>query len=447
MPTDFHASQVFVPGGMPRHTYVRRDDGKRESRLEEIKEGSCCKLVCLSGPTKSGKTVLANRIFPRSADSSVWIDGGSVRCEDDLWRQIMQSLDGFDVLEVSRQDESTHGTQGGLEAALRVPLLASGKGKVDVSSSRKSNVTQKKTLELSLALAALDVLKKSQRPLIIDDFHYLAPDVQVTVARTLKSLIFEGHLVIIIAIPPRRHDVIRREPEFTGRVEMIQIPPWSEDELREIGEMGFPLLNAQVSPQVCRKLAAEAQGSPHLMQELCRNLCRYKQIRHNKFEVRAVFTLGDRDMWDFVEVPVMHIVNEAPDEVFVEVATDIAKPIFEKLARGPQKLGQRKLWQVKSGRTVDVYTLLLAALAKLAPGRERVDLEALRHTFKLLLDVPPPKSADVVRAIENLVQIGRQVDCSVPVIDWDEEDKQLFVTDPFFAFYLKWGVGAENQCL
>lgn len=28
---------------------------------------------------------------------------------------------------------------------------------------------------------------------------------------------------------------------------------------------------------------------------------------------------------------------------------------------------------------------------------------------------------------------------STPVIDFDENDKLLHVTDPFFAFYLRWG--------
>jgi hypothetical protein len=28
---------------------------------------------------------------------------------------------------------------------------------------------------------------------------------------------------------------------------------------------------------------------------------------------------------------------------------------------------------------------------------------------------------------------------STPVIDFEEEEKKLHITDPFFAFYLRWG--------
>ncbi|CAA9587638.1 MAG: hypothetical protein AVDCRST_MAG86-3866, partial [uncultured Truepera sp.] len=28
---------------------------------------------------------------------------------------------------------------------------------------------------------------------------------------------------------------------------------------------------------------------------------------------------------------------------------------------------------------------------------------------------------------------------STPVIDFDEDEKRFHITDPFFAFYLRWG--------
>ena len=49
---------VFVPGGFPRHTYNPRVDLQLEQRLAEVKD-NLCKLVTVTGQTKSGKTVLA----------------------------------------------------------------------------------------------------------------------------------------------------------------------------------------------------------------------------------------------------------------------------------------------------------------------------------------------------------------------------------------------------
>jgi len=56
-------NDVFVPGGMPSVTYVPRADRDLENQLRSVAD-NLCKLVTLTGSTKSGKTVLANRIFP-----------------------------------------------------------------------------------------------------------------------------------------------------------------------------------------------------------------------------------------------------------------------------------------------------------------------------------------------------------------------------------------------
>jgi hypothetical protein len=31
-------------------------------------------------------------------------------------------------------------------------------------------------------------------------------------------------------------------------------------------------------------------------------------------------------------------------------------------------------------------------------------------------------------------------EASTPVLDWEQNEQKLHVTDPFFAFFLKWGV-------
>jgi hypothetical protein len=53
---------VFVPGGFPRHTYNPRVELQLEEKLAEVKD-NLCKLVTVTGQTKSGKTVLARKIL------------------------------------------------------------------------------------------------------------------------------------------------------------------------------------------------------------------------------------------------------------------------------------------------------------------------------------------------------------------------------------------------
>ena len=56
-------SEIFVPGGFPRHTYNPRATLHLEQKLMEVRE-NLCKLVTVTGHTKSGKTVLTRKVLP-----------------------------------------------------------------------------------------------------------------------------------------------------------------------------------------------------------------------------------------------------------------------------------------------------------------------------------------------------------------------------------------------
>jgi hypothetical protein len=409
---------VFVPGGMPQHTYVARTERELEQKLRGVAD-NLCKLATLTGSTKSGKTVLANRIFPRTSGDNVWIDGGTVKTESDLWGQILSELGGHTASEVSQVAESTQSASGGIGGGIKIPLVASGSGKIDVSASRKAGTGDKKSITLAPRPAAIAQLRESGKPLIIDDFHYLDRKFQGEVVRALKPLVFEGHPVVIIAIPHRRYDAVKVEREMTGRVESIAVPAWSAAELGEIPKTGFPLLNLEISSKVSQALAQEAYGSPHLMQEFCRGICR----RENVDETVEVHRT----------VPFVH------EDLFKAIAEGTGKVIFDKLAKGPRQRSDRKPRPLQAGGEADIYKVVLLALAKIAPGMERVEYESLRAAIKATLSSEVPQAHEVSRVLEKMAEIASSDEASTPVIDWDKEDQQLHVTDPFFAFFLKWG--------
>src|SRR5579862_4928844 len=97
---------VFVPGGFPRHTYNPRVDLQLEERLGEVTH-NLCKLVTVTGQTKSGKTVLTRKVLP--PEQTIWIDGGTVSVEDDFWQVIIQELDLFQSTQLDEGRE-TKGT-------------------------------------------------------------------------------------------------------------------------------------------------------------------------------------------------------------------------------------------------------------------------------------------------------------------------------------------------
>lgn len=413
----YKASKVFVPGGMPQHTYVSRSALDLENKLKKATD-NLCKLVTLTGATKSGKTVLTSKIFPREAEGSIWVDGGAITNESDFWAIILEQIQGYTGAEVSSGSELEIGaaTQAEAQGSL---VLAKGTVGAGASMARKSLKGAKKTVQMSPKTAAITQLGMTDAVIIIDDFHYLDRALQGSLIRAFKPLVFKGQAVIIIAIPHRKYDAVKVEREMTSRIEPISVPPWVDSELRQIATVGFPLLNMKVLSDVIDKFVSESYGSPHLMQEFCRQLCRDHQVEQTGAKVLAI--------------------NNVDNDLFRRVADGTGRVIFEKLAKGPRSRTDRIPRPLTGGGEADIYKVVLLALARLSPGMEKVNYEDLRASIRDLLESNVPEAHEVSRVLEKMAEIASSDEASTPVIDWDKEDRELHVTDPFFAFFLKWG--------
>lgn len=410
--------KVFVPGGLPEYTYVRREKAGLEKQLAAAAD-NLCKLVTLTGPTKSGKSVVTKKVF-RSGEN-VWIDGGSVSSEEDLWLQIVDQLDGATEVAESRS-RSTGGELGGeASGEAGFPLFAKAKAAVTAKVEHSRGTEETSSRRLAPKGKALDLLRKSRRPLIIDDFHYLERELQGSVVRALKALVHDGHPAILLAIPHRKYDAVRVEKEMTARVQQVSMPAWEDEELREIPYLGFPLLNVVVDKNVIDLFLAQALGSLHLMQEFCRQLCEENEIEERCETLTTI---------DFAN---------GPDVLFERVARDTSKTIFDRLARGPRPRTDRNQRSLKDGGTGDIYVAVLLSIARLKPGMTTLEYEEIRASLRDVVD-ELPQAHEVSRVLEHMAAIQADDAASAPVLDWDKDERRLHITDPFFAFFLRWGM-------
>lgn len=413
-------SDVFVPGGFPQHTYNPRATQQLEKKLEQVLD-NLCKLVTVIGHTKSGKTVLVRKILPR--DKTIWIDGGSVGQEDDLWNTVLDQMDDVSQsTEVSKSTEISAAVSGSGKANTDLFVArAEVEGGGNIGATRGTTISNTRTV--STKVSALRALRLSKIPLVIDDFHYLPRELQGYLVRALKPLIFDGQAVVIIAIPHRRYDALKVEKEMTGRIWSVEVPTWNKSELEYIPTTGFSKLEHSSSDYLVNELCQESIGSPHLMQEFCRAICREMGIGNASFQSSV-----DLD-------------ESILKNVFSNTAETIGRPIFEKLARGPRQRSDRIPRQLKSRETVDIYGLVLHGLAHLKPGLITLEYEDLRSAIRDVSsdEAQAPRLHEIARVLRHMSDIAATDQSSTPVIDFDDEDKRLHVTDPFFAFYLRWG--------
>lgn len=124
--------EVFTPGGQPSITYVSRDHLGLEQRVADaLARGFAINVV--TGPTKSGKTVLCNHVLGQGG-ASVTVEGGQVRSEGDFWAQIVHGLDLG--RERTRKEAGTASESVGANASVGVPRVFSVGGKGEAGTTR-----------------------------------------------------------------------------------------------------------------------------------------------------------------------------------------------------------------------------------------------------------------------------------------------------------------------
>lgn len=411
-----NAYEIFVPGGMPKFTYIERSEKEIIKKIRKSKH-NLCKIVTVTGQTKSGKTVLVKKEFPSEDSSNIWINAGSITNEDDIWDRVIVKLGGWTSTEESSGSGASTMVGANVSGTINA-LVAKGGGGASLNHTDSSQNSQKTSRAISSKSTATTLISSKKPNIIIDDFHYLPKETQASFVRAVKELVFDGICVILIAIPHRRYDAINVEKEMTGRVENINIPVWSVDELKEIPVTGFNLLNMSITSQTVEELASQSIGSPHLMQEFCRAVC------------------DGNDIFDRSEEHLS--IDNIEQSLFRGIADSYGKSMFEKLAKGPRQRTDRIVRTLKNGEGVDIYRAVLLALAKMKPGVQTIEYEELRGYIKEIVATSVPQAHEVSRVMEEMAKIAAKEQGAVPVIEWEKEDRKLHITDPFFAFYLRW---------
>lgn len=426
-------SRIFVPGKMPDYTYNPRSDLQLETQLADyIEEGGA--ILTLSGPTKTGKTVLIDRVVKNAAK----IEGQGVESVDALWARVVDALGAFTEVEIEGRSGETGGASG--ETQLNIGIVSS-KGTADFQSiaERASRVG----VTRPIASVAREALLRRGAALVIDDFHFIDRPVQTQIVRALKPLVLAGVPIILVSISHRVQDVVTAEPDMTGRVTSIAVNFWSIEELMVIAGKGFSVLGVDdPEERMARRLAETSYGSPHLMQRFCRELCKANEVRETVVEHKELQPPAN---WD----------------TFFAAQTDGASSDwFRKLLRGAQERGGgRTKWPTKDFGDLDYYGVTLAGIAATGP-RLTLTKDEIKSAAESVVIGGGPAANQVTRALIHMSKIAatrmgavppsdEELDADAeehlhdvqPVLEYIEDgpSSMLHISDPFFAHFVRYG--------
>lgn len=373
-------------------------------------------VISISGPSKTGKTALVDTVI--TPDRIIPVTGQSLRSSNDLWQSVMRWIGGAEEIERIKERVIKADAAGRVAAEAGI-VLAKAKTEVEVGGGVEFSSSTLERYSIEFFEAVVRELKDSDFVVFLDDFHYIAEDAQVDIAKSIKAIAERGVRVCIASVPHKSDDMVRANDELTGRIVSILFDYWTVQELELIAKKGFDALGLDIAPAVIKRLATEALGSPQLMQSLCLSLCLHKDVRRKQsLEVRT--DISENDYLSALERTTLQ--------------TDYSRTV-EKLHTGAKERGtQRKEFTLSDGSRGDVYRAVLLALIE-NPPRLSFDYDEIMERIKAVCAEESPVGSSVQLALKQMDGIAKDIKKDSPVLEWD--DDKLEVTNPYFMFYLR----------
>lgn len=346
-----------------------RAGGQPERDLKDAL-GQANKIVSLVGASKCGKTTLCDKYFgTKPGVSKILVDGGVVDNVNDVWSEAYRQLTG-----------------GAQEDYFSVSHVE-----------------------------AIEKFAERGLPILVDDFHYVEPDVQAKFCQQIKNAAARGVRLIILNTPHRGDDPIRSNRDLSGRFYSIDMGFWDEGDLKQIGIKGFKKLGIPVDDSVITRLATEALHSPQLMQTLCLETC-WTLNADIPYERQSI----TRDSFNVGKVKA-RAVKSCNQETQ-----------FHLLKNGPQERGRTRLsFKFRDGGEGDVYDVLTRAIA-LSPPLLSMSLDEIKERVRRICrEGEEPNIRAALNQIRKIFKDKRQP------IQWDDEKRLLAILDPDFYFYLR----------
>ncbi len=371
---------MFEPNKLPPNdTYIERYDQKWldlgiKKTLDEVLDVSLRnkgQLTIVSSNSKTGKSTLIKRNF-----------------KDRKYLEFTgRELEGRDMYELIAE-------KARLSYELKSVQTIDAKF---ISSSKTDNQL------INLKSLVIEYLKSTDTSIIIEDFHYLPIDEKKKLALELKSTIEEVK-VVITAHPNNASELIKYNSDLNGRVGIIVIPKWRDEEIKQLFEKGFASCNSVVDESIIEYCVKKSIQSPHLAQNL-------------GFEITNYFPN---------DITVDHV-----DICLRSLAITFEHSnLLESINKTPK--GVVSIYQLLSGEDSTIINLITECL--------KVDPQQSEYTFEQLYNLAGDLLVDSKQI--NLDKIKRGVNNFVANINdlnfVETRNDILYIYDITLLFYLKY---------
>ena len=228
--------------------------------------------IIVYGSSKQGKTALVQRHVPE--EKRVTVHCSPQTNTEDLYRSLLRQM-GVEITS-EKSSESSREVESSITAKFTAMIPFFGSGEAETSGGAKAGNTESITkipieFNLSLAQDVGEILQKiNTRKLffVVENFHYLTPEVQSAFAFDLRTFEEMGLRFIILGVWKEANRLIQFNGDLQDRIAEIPVEPWEVKDFERLVETGEPHMNIIFDANVRRNI----RTSPRQRCRCTRNL-------------------------------------------------------------------------------------------------------------------------------------------------------------------------------
>lgn len=247
------------------------------------------KHITIFGSSKQGKTCLRKQCL--SAEDYILVQCSNKWSLSDLNTNILKRA-GYELTESTK---ISAGGKAKLIASIKAKFLP---GEAGIGSELEANHSKEMVFS-QLELDADDVndiiaaLKELHfgKYIVLEDFHYLRPEVQKDFAIELKAFHESSDLCFVITgVWLDENKLVIYNGDLTGRIIPVNADTWKPAELCQVVKNGAGMLNIVFDEKFVNELVEESLGNVYYVQEACHRVCDMANVQQTQKEAVVIGT-------------------------------------------------------------------------------------------------------------------------------------------------------------
>jgi len=408
---------VFVSSGLPSYTYVNRSNGKFEEILSKGLRN--CKVCIITGPSQTGKTTLYEEVLNKENKIPLLVNCDDSFDETEFWKQALEDVKFERIKEfnTSKKITASVGLKAKIELGWNWVAKAVGEVSLGLTGTYSENEVRERILSKPSPKHLIPILKELPFVLVIEDIHYLNLKTQKTVFQQWKKFHDSGVPIIIIGTTIQAIKIAKINKDLRGRTVHCDVSSWYFKDIQKIINQGFNALKVEIKPELLNWIAEESIGMPSITQEICLNLFDKKNI----YEI----DISNPIALDFKKTDIELCFHELARDNYGIVYNDNLVILQSGLNEQVQKYKSYRLLLLIFRLNPIQHSLnKVEVISRVKKAVERFKIDKL------------PTTNSILNSLKNLNKVQENIE--INLLEWNERNKQLYILEPTFLFYLRW---------